>query len=290
MKPGMKMMVMDRMRQQSNENRSEYGGGNRRMIGYDRNENGNANVSNYGGMEGGGSRNYAENRMEGGGYSNNYGGNRMEYGMETETRRRRDSRGRFMEGNGEIQNGQYTNYPWSEEMRGNYETESRRRRDSRGRYMMNRMEDDDEETEMRGQFWYPPSGRMPPNMHGGYGDIYAEGTIYAPNAMNRPMHGMEQEWAKPVDERTARMWVSEMDGGEKFKPEQIDQLRQAICPECGKWEFYAAINAMYSDYCETAKKMGVDKLDFYGHLAKDFLKDKDAKPHKLRRYMESIAK
>ena len=307
MNPGMKMLMMDRMRQQNTENRSEYGGGNRRMIGYDRSENGNANVSNYGGMEGGGgsrnyaenrmeggSRNYAENRMEGGGGSSNYGRNRMEYGMEEmENRRRRDSRGRFMEGGNEIQNGRYTNYPWSEEMAGGgYETESRRRRDSRGRYMMNRMEDDDEETEMRGQRWYPPSGRMPPNMHGGYGDIYAEGTIYAPNAMNRPgmMGGMEQEWAKPVDERTARMWVSEMDGGEKFKPEQIEQLRQAVCPECSKWEFFVSMNSMYSDFCETAKKMGVDKPEFYAYLAKDFLKDKDAKPHKLRRYMEHIAK
>jgi hypothetical protein len=254
MNPGMRMMLADRVRQPENYSRSEYGGGNRRMIGYDRDMDGNATTSNYGGTE-------------------------------TENRRRRDSRGRYMEGGGEIQNGHYTNYPWSEEMAGGgYETESRRRRDSRGRYMMGRMDD---EPEMRGQTWYPP------NMHGGsgysFGDVYAD--IHAPNAMNRPMHGgMEHEWAKPVDEHTARMWVSEMEGGEKWKPEQIEQLRQTMCPECAKWEFYVAINAMYSDYCETAKKMGVDKPDFYASLARDFLMDEDAKPHKLRRYMETIAK
>lgn len=212
MHPGMKMLMMERVRQQSQDNysRSEYGGG-RRMIGYDRETNGNATTT--------------------------YGG----YGEGPEARRRRDSSGRYMTGH---------------------------------------MEDDDDE--MRGQVWHPPYGGMdPPSMHGGsrygFGDVYAE--IHAPSAMNCP-----------VDEHTARMWVENMDGGEKFKVEQTDQQRSSICPNCGKWEFYTAMNAMYSDYCETAKKMGVDKIDFYAHLAKDFLMDSDAKPHKLRRYMEHIAK
>lgn len=250
MNTGMRMLMMDKMRNREHS-RSEYGGGSgRRMIGYDRDE---SRPSNYG---------------------MGYGG------METENRRRRDSRGRYMEGGNETRNGHYTNYPWSEEMTGGgYETESRRRRDSRGRYMMGGMDYEDE----------PHS--YPPHMMGGssYGDIYAKGTIYAPGAMNRPeMKGGEM--SQPVDEHTARMWVSKMDGGEKFKPEQIEQLRMTMCPECGKWEFYTAINAMYSDYCDTAKKMGMDKLEFYANLAKDFLMDTDAKPHKLRRYMEHIAK
>lgn len=266
MKPGMKMMMMDRLMQPPESNRSEYGGGNRRMIGYDRGEGGNATTSNY-----------AENRME--------------YGMEEmENRRRRDSRGRYMEGDGWEYN---RNYP-----RPRYEPESRRRRDSRGRYALN-MGDDEDEEEMRGaQTWYPPYGNMPPanmypmNMHhpgNSYGDIYAEGTIYTPGAMNKPM-GMHGDMSAPVDEHTARMWVQKMDGGEKFKPEQTEQFRMSHCPDCTKWEYYVAVNAMYSDYCETAKKMGMDKPEFYAMLAKDFLKDKDAKPHKLRNYMENVPK
>ena len=125
----------------------------------------------------------------------------------------------------------------------------------------------------------------------GYGDIYARGAIYAPGAVNKSMHGgMEEEMMQPIDEHTARKWVKRMDGGERYKPEQLEQLRNSLCPDCDVWEFYVTINAMYSDYCETARKMGVDKPEFYGGLAKDFLKDKDAKPHKLRRYMEYIAK
>ena len=255
MNAAMRMMLAERGRNRTENNmRSEYGGDpERRMIGYDRN-------------------------------------------YTTENRRRRDSRGRYTEGGGWESNGMRTNYPWSEEPSSGYdayrgdgrmEPESRRRRDSRGRYMMDDMDDD--ETEMRGQRWYPP------NMNGGsrygFGDVYAE--VYAPNAMNRPMHGGAkggEDMSKPVDEHTARMWVGKMDGGEHFKVEQTEQHRNNICPDCDKWEFYVAMNAMHSDYCETAKKAGKDTPDFYGYLAKDFLKDKDAGPHKLRKYMETIPK
>lgn len=182
------------------------------------------------------------------------------------------------------------NYDYS---RSYYEPESRRRRDSRGRYMTGRMEDDDDEIEMRSQTWYPPHGRLPPNMNGskyGFGDVYAY--VDAPGAMNRPsmMGDIGSDMNRPVDEHTARMWVGKMEGGEKYKPEQADQHRNSICPGCDKWEFYVAMNAMYSDHCETAKKLGMDKPEFYAHLAKDFLMDSDAGPHKLRKYMEIIPK
>jgi len=247
MNPAMRMMMIDRIRQPQN-NGSEYGGGNRRMIGYDRGMDGNATTSNYGGME-------------------------------TENRRRRDSRGRYMEGGGGAYNGGYDDDMPNMGGYGYGGTEARRRRDGRGRYMMGDMDYED-----------GPHGYSPHMMGGSsYGDIYAKGTIYAPGAMNRS-ETMGSEMSRPVDEHTARMWVSEMDGGEKFKPEQIEQLRQTMCPECGKWEFYTAINAMYSDHCKTAKAHGMDKPDFYAGLARDFLMDEDAKPHKLRLYMKYIAK
>lgn len=184
--------------------------------------------------------------------------------------------------------------------------ESRRRRDGRGRYMeggsdyrnaMIGFDRDNDDIEMRMPMRYPRNGGdMPMDMRGGngYGDIYAHGTIYAPNAMNKPMGGMMGGYGgdmnQPVDEHTARTWVNKMDGGEKFKMEQAEQFRQAHCPHCDKYEFYVALNAMYSDYCEVAKKLGVDKPEFYIFMAKAFLDDKDAGPHKLRKYMETIPK
>lgn len=164
---------------------------------------------------------------------------------------------------------------------GGYGPEARRRRDKRGRYMMGGMEYDDDDEE----------DYSPRSMGGNkYGDIYARGTIYAPGAMNKPMGGMRDDMTGPVDEWQAREWVKKMDGGEKFPAEHTEQMRNNICPQCEKWEFYTAMNAMYSDHCETMKKLGMDKPEAYAHLAKDFLMDKDAGPHKLRKYMMTIPK
>lgn len=256
MTKGTRMMAIQRMTQQGQtQNRSEYGGGSgRRMIGYDRDMNGQANSYGYGGME-----------------SHPY------YGMEN---RQRGGNGRYMAGDGwdNPHAGEDRRY----EMNG-YPTESRRRRDSRGRYMMGGMGMDEEDE--------PRSYQR--RAHGGnsFGDIYAD--VYAPGAQNRPGsmqggHKHHEDMSQPVDEHTARKWVQKMDGGEKFKPEMVEQLRNAHCPHCEKWEFYTAINMMYSDYCEAAKKLGVDRADFYALMAKAFLEDADAGEHKLRKYMETI--
>lgn len=55
-------------------------------------------------------------------------------------------------------------------------------------------------------------------------------------------------------------------------------------------EFWAVINALYSDYCKVARKYGVDKIEFWADLAKAFIRDKDAEPGKTRLYYECIAK
>lgn len=237
---------MEKLRQDP-QPRSEYGGAqNRRMIGFERNED-----MPRGAMQPGHVREYPP-----------VSGYDMHYGQPM------------------------GNYP---PHMGGYPPEARRHRDSRGRFALGGMEydDDDEDYSPRGTM-----GNRPRAHHGNsYGDIYAEGTIYAPGTMNRPMGGMMGgDMSEPVDEHTARMWVQKMDGGEHFKPEQAEQFRAALCPHCDKWEYYVAINAMYSDYCETAKKMGMDKPEFYAHLGRDFLTDKDAGPHKLRKYMMTIPK
>ena len=77
--------------------------------------------------------------------------------------------------------------------------------------------------------------------------------------------------------------------GEHFKAEHAEQTRNAHCPDCDKMEFWTAMNMMYSDYCDVAKKMNVDRPDFYAHMAKAFLMDKDAGEGKLAKYMKYIA-
>lgn len=300
MNPGMRMMVVDRVRKAEGGNRSEYGGGsNRRMIGYDRDRNGQANTFGYAEMEGG-STNYGNGY--GGGGTSGYAENRRYYGgpgMENaaESRRGRDSRGRYAEG-GSYNEGYRSEYNEGRYGYGRNEAEARRRRDGRGRYMMEGMADEEEE-EMRGQRWFPPERYMPPQnnmMRPGntYGDIYAHGTVWAPGAMHKQMeHGGHEQYGE-MDEHTARHWVRKMRNADgtpspHWQPEQVEQLRMQHCPECSMWEFWACMNMMYADYCGVAKKMGIDKPEFYAGMAKAFLEDEDAKDGKLMRYMKAIA-
>lgn len=108
---------------------------------------------------------------------------------------------------------------------------------------------------------------------------------------NQPMD--DEEMPEHLDQAKAQAWVQKMkqaDGrmGEKWKMEQTEQVRAQWCPECNKYDFYAAINMMAADYGKTAQKFGVDKPEFYACLAKDFLNDPDAKSAKIVKYMRAI--
>ena len=116
------------------------------------------------------------------------------------------------------------------------------------------------------------------------------------SAWINPGRGGHDREYQPVDERQAMEWVHSMqqpEGGRPmpaFKPDEAEALRKAHCPECDKWEFFVTLNMKYSDLYEAAKKLNMDKPEFYVHMAKAFLCDKDAGPHKLQKYMEIIPK
>ena len=49
--------------------------------------------------------------------------------------------------------------------------------------------------------------------------------------------------------------------------------------------WYLVMNMVYNDFCSTAKHFGLQNdIDFYYHLAKDFIEDPDAKPMKVEKY------
>lgn len=54
----------------------------------------------------------------------------------------------------------------------------------------------------------------------------------------------------------------------------------------GDWtNWYLVMNMVYNDFCATAKHFGLhNDVDFYYHLAKDFIEDPDAKPMKVEKY------
>lgn len=102
------------------------------------------------------------------------------------------------------------------------------------------------------------------------------------------------------DRQTAEEWVQSMENedkahprGGKWKPDMLKPLAQkhGIPTEGPRfWEFYAMVNAMYSDYSEVAKKFGITSPDYYVCMAKAFMDDKDAEDDKVARYYEYIVK
>lgn len=98
-----------------------------------------------------------------------------------------------------------------------------------------------------------------------------------------------------MDEETAMEWIGKMkhaDGtsGMKWTYERAEQLMKQVGYQGEPMEFFAILNAMYSDYCKAAKKFGVDRPDFYAELAKAWLEDKDAEDGKAMLYYECIVK
>lgn len=90
-----------------------------------------------------------------------------------------------------------------------------------------------------------------------------------------------QEWTK-------KMKNSDGTSGPHWDMTQTKALGEKLGINVDPVEFYVAANMMYSDYCGVAKKFGLDTADFYGHMAKAFLEDKDAAPDKLKNYFEEV--
>lgn len=106
--------------------------------------------------------------------------------------------------------------------------------------------------------------------------------------------------SQEMTRETAEKWVAAMRNedpekpkGGKWTPDEIRPLAQKYSiPTDGPayWEFYAMVNAMYSDYSEVAKKFGVKTPDFFAELAKAWLNDKDARDDKTEVYYRDIVK
>lgn len=97
------------------------------------------------------------------------------------------------------------------------------------------------------------------------------------------------------NQRMAEEWTSKMqneDGskGPHWSMDQVEQIMRQKNIDCEPAEFYAVLNAVYSDYSEVAQKHGVNKQDFYLDMAKAFLEDKDANKNKVAAYYLYVVK
>ena len=232
--------------------------------------------------------------------------------------RRRDSRGRYMEGN---DHSTYMTYD---------EPEMRRRRDSRGRYM----EDEEgpriayEGNYSRNESAYRPwpEPHIPPYLDDpdmkdspsrmrdknivnirDYQDKRRIG--FGENRMHHGEHkgGQKMEegnssWTPHHEKLTrekAEKWVRSMHGddpksrGEMWSYEDAKKLAEERgLPTEGQEmvDFYVVLNMVYTDYCKVAKEHGVDTEDYYADLAEAWLYDRDAKPptEKLMAYHKYV--
>lgn len=132
-------------------------------------------------------------------------------------------------------------------------------------------------------------------MGGGYDDT-AEEPIRFGGMVS--MRGGKDRSHQKMTREMAEEWVESMTGedpanprGGKWTPEQIKPIATKYgIPDGDRfWEFYAVMNAMYSDYYLVAKKHNALNTDFFADMAMAFINDKDAVRNKSAVYYECIA-
>ena len=96
----------------------------------------------------------------------------------------------------------------------------------------------------------------------------------------------------------AQAWVDHMDNADASRPhggrwtyaDAVELGRKIGVPDGQMIAFFVALNMIWSDYGPTISAAGINAPEFYGKMARAFIDDKDARPHKVARYMRAIAK
>ena len=91
-------------------------------------------------------------------------------------------------------------------------------------------------------------------------------------------------------EEDAQEWVEHMDPPAKWTREQTTATMRAHGYRHDPCEFWAVMNAMYSDYSPVMAKLNADRPDVYAELAHHFIDDPDAEEDKVGRYWRDIVK
>ena len=143
---------------------------------------------------------------------------------------------------------------------------------------------------------------------GGYGNVryfthkadplnQREGKDHHEKARQIGFHRDDQDDEQGMDKQKAMEWVEAMEDGSgvkggKYTWHQAQQyaMNNGITGQQRVIEFYAAMNAMYSDFHEAGRKFGVDKPEFYACLAKLFIEDPDAVDNKVEEYYKHIVR
>lgn len=116
------------------------------------------------------------------------------------------------------------------------------------------------------------------------------------------MEPQEGGMNEKLDRVTAEKWVRSLKNEDTTRPTGGRWTMEELKPMAQKFglkadpddeefiEFYAMTNAMYSDYCNVAKKFNITSPEYYGMMALAWMKDKDAVPNKTAMYYECCVK
>lgn len=145
----------------------------------------------------------------------------------------------------------------------------------------------------RNQIGFAPNDEMSSGyrMNAEYNRIYE--LDHMPGRMDRS-HGYAAG-IQPFDHQIAMQWTQKMqneDGskGPHWAMDQVKPYMEQVGAKSDHVEFWAIMNAMYSDYVKVLKKYGLDRPEVYADLAKAWIEDKDAMPDKAALYYEYIVK
>ena len=105
----------------------------------------------------------------------------------------------------------------------------------------------------------------------------------------------EEAWEEEFTLEDAKEWVSGLhneDGthGAHWSFERVKKVMEQYNIKHNPYEFWAVMNAMYSDYCGVFKKYSVNGVDVYVDMALAWLNDKDAVEDKAAMYWECIVR
>lgn len=240
-------------------------------------------------------------------------GNNMAYGSHTtmanapEMRRRRDSRGRYMEddggsrmaydgnqGNyGRMEQGGASSHYWPEPHMPPYldgaENNLRPGEHRRGY---------DEPVSMRDRNVVNIRDYQDKRLIG-FGAAEMHDADHRASHDKEMRHGSSDHASEPLTEDRAKSWVEGMKNADPDHPTGAKWSMETVKPLATKHgfntpekqlEFWAVMNMMYSDYSETAKKHNVSTMEFYADMAKSWLRDKDAVEHKTAAYIDCCTK